>query len=61
MNSFPIGLNITEINEENLLCKKKTSDIHIEKRILNKIYGDKTRIMSLKCKQQKPRKTKKHY
>jgi len=23
MNSFPIGLNITEINEENLLCKKK--------------------------------------
>jgi len=50
-----------EINEENLLCKKKTFDIHIEKRILNKIYGDKTRIMSLKCKQQKPRKTKKHY
>ena len=61
MNSFPIGLNIKEINEENLLCKKKKFDIHIEKRILNKIYGDKTRIMTMKCKQQKPGKTKKHY
>ena len=61
MNNFPIGLNIKEINEENLLCKKKKFDIHIEKRILNKIYGDKPRIMTLKYKKQKPNKTKKNY
>lgn len=58
---FPIGLSINDRNIVNMLCIKNSFDYHIEKRVLNKIYCNEKKSLSLKNMKKKQKKTKKSY
>lgn len=58
---FPIGLNINDKISVNSICINKPFDIHIERRILNKVYCDEPKSKSLKNIKKKRKRTKKNY
>lgn len=58
---FPVGLNIKDKISVNSICINKPFDIHIERRILNKVYCDETKSKSLKNIKKKRKRTKKNY
>jgi len=58
---LPIGLNINEDNTINMLCITKSFDLHLERRILNKIYSNDIKSNSLKNLKPQRSKTKKNY
>jgi hypothetical protein len=59
---LPIGLTINENKTINMLCITKSFDLHLERRILNKIYSNEIKSNSLKnLKPHKSNKTRKNY
>lgn len=59
---FPIGLMIRDKICVPKLCIKKSFDYHMERKILNKLYGDETKSISFKnTKHKTQKKTKKRY
>jgi len=53
-NCFPIGLNMKYVKPEKVLCIKKKFDFSLEKRILDKIYGnERTKAKSTKTHHKK--------
>lgn len=58
---LPIGLTIQEDTTMNMLCITKSFDLHLERRLLNKIYSTEIKSNSLKNLKPRKSKTRKNY
>lgn len=58
---LPIGLTIQDDKTMNMLCITKSFDLHLERRLLNKIYSTEIKSNSLKNLKPRKSKTRKNY